>query len=627
MKRGCLLGLLGYGVAVAAYDVLLRRYLDAPVHVFAALGGALFGVVFVGAAIGRWRAGRDARLIRAAEAREAPVDGRLAAVIGTVSPLGLPLRSPIGDLSCVAYEYEISHDSLAHGGRRGRTRMSGRRGNNTSKLFTGVALTPSAISTLHGSVRLLSFPLMEDFEQRRSSDAGARERVRRYIAATRFEPQGFVAAVKGFAGALADDDGQVRFDCRMAKEAELPRDAWFAERVIPVGAMVCAIGRYSAERRALVARGATFTRVLPGDAAAARAQVKSRARTQLGTAAVLLVVTHAFIAIAAFMSGTRYARDTPERQAATVISAIGRGDQEAMALAVQRGANPNAQNSAGEAPVHVATDAETVRTLARLGADVDAFGGAGRTPLMFAAMRHQPEVAQAWLDAGATVNLARPDGATALSDAEESGDQETANVLRAAGGLCDHVNAERGRLVPPAPAIRAGSAAAGAISGGAGAAGPDAASSSSPGADLSDDDPVQAVREYLAAIHAKDQPRLRALTVGRGAGFFEGVDFDVWQATRPRVADGAQGYLNTEAATLTLPVFDAGGQPILWAYQLRRVGGDWKIAREWARPTEAPETTVQPREPLPDDDVERPRQPSSAAAPAVAPPAPPARRP
>lgn len=540
MKRGCLLGLLAYGALVCLYDVVLRRYIDAPPHYFAAAFGALFGLMLVSAVIQQWRGARDLRLLRAAEAHQAPADGQMAAVIGTINPLGLPLRGPVTDRPCILYEYEVNTSQST----RGRTG----RGNESTRHVSGIAMTPSAIATTYGSVRLLSFPLMDKFESSRETDRESRARVSRYLASATVESRGMLSALGAFAGALADDDGAVHVDYVISGDKDLPPNAWFSERIVPAGQAVCAFGRYSAERRGLITKGTDFVRLMPGDGAAARTLIVSQSRTQFIAAIVFFVFSHGFLGAAAYMSGTQYARATPEKQASVMADVIGRSDAEALELAVRRGVDPRVMNSAGEVPVQLAADPEMARTLVRLGADVDATGGSGRTPLMLAVMRGRADMAQAWIAAGANVNLARPDGATALTDAEDEGKTDLAEILRAAGAQCDHVGEANGVALP--------------ADGG---------------------EPFAAVREYADAVQRRDLPRLRAITHAPPAGFFEQVDFDVWQRTRPVAPRLASGFATADAATLTLDTMKGMGSLLVWSYQLVRTPSGWKIAREWVR--------------------------------------------
>jgi hypothetical protein len=529
-------------------------------------------MMLVSSVIERWRTRGDLRALRAADAREAPIDGKVAALVGPISPIGFPLRGPVSDSPCVGYEYEVNTDSP----NRYRSGSGSRK--QSTRHMSGIALTPSTVgSATHGAVRLLSFPLMEGFPSTRYSGPAAQGRFRHFVESTSFETRSMVSALGAFTGAFTDDDGAVRVDYALGGKKELPAGAWFSERIIPTGTMVCALGRYSADRRALIAHGTSFIRLISGDAATARFSIVKKSRSQVFVALFFFTVSHAFLGAVSYLSSTRYAHGPSTEQVRVLTDAIGSHDTKALELAVRRGADPNIMNSAGEVPVQLAADPETAHTLARLGADVNATGGSGRTPLMFAVMRHRADMVQAWIAAGADIHLARPDGATALTDAEESGeDDDIVEILRTAGARCDHVGEANG-----APLLSDGGL------------------------------PFAAVRDYLAAVHRKDLPRLRALTQGRAPGFFETVDFDVWQKTRPAAPQLASGYASATAATLTLQSVDAMDVTLVWAYQLARGPNGWQITREWARRTDDVAAPVPSHEPIvpvgPDAPVERPR--------------------
>ena len=76
--------------------------------------------------------------------------------------------------------------------------------------------------------------------------------------------------------------------------------------------------------------------------------------------------------------------------------------------------------------------AEIVKLLCDAGADVNARNEEGETALIWAAMGGKIEIVKILIDAGADVNAKDNDGCTALWWAL---DEETARILRAAGGI------------------------------------------------------------------------------------------------------------------------------------------------------------------------------------------------
>jgi len=96
-----------------------------------------------------------------------------------------------------------------------------------------------------------------------------------------------------------------------------------------------------------------------------------------------------------------------------------------MALLLQLGTDPNAQNRCGHAPLYcvanectLETGAEGVRMLVQAGADVNACGGVTKaTALHMAARRGHVELARALLECGAAVEALDRKGDTPLQRA------------------------------------------------------------------------------------------------------------------------------------------------------------------------------------------------------------------
>ena len=156
----------------------------------------------------------------------------------------------------MAYEYEVVQ------------RLPKRKGQTSSQStdLAGFAMAASAIDTPDASVRLLGFPILDQFPQSRDSGPDVAARARQYAASAPFETMRGVGALQMFASfddALADADGAVRKDFRMTEEAIPFERRTLGERIVGVGQEVCALGRYDAEKRALVPSGATLNRSGP----------------------------------------------------------------------------------------------------------------------------------------------------------------------------------------------------------------------------------------------------------------------------------------------------------------------------------------------------------------------------
>ena len=441
LRRGCAIIVIFFGALFAAYLTFFTRYFEWPGNLIAAGFGAVFGGVGISSIASLFWTWRDLRAFRRAARREPPVDGQLAAVAGAMRPLGAPLTSPFSGAPCVAYEYEVMSQERV------------RRGQSASRPcdIAGFAMTAAAIETPHGGVRLLGFPILDEFPKEHG-DARARARAEQYAAATTFEASQGLRAFKliaEFDDALADDDGVVRKDFRLT-EGPIPFDRrTLNERVVRPGQPVCALGRYDASKRALVPRGTTLNRLWPGTLDDVRRGVMSKARSQTVLGLSFFLITHALLGLAFYMSETRHSREAEDRQATVIRLAVQDNDVAALERAVRRGANPNARDSFGDPVLLDVRDPAMAAALIRLGADVDVRDDEGGDTLLIRAARMgDAALVGVLLAAHANVHAANKEGATALSEATRGGHDEVAALLRGA-------NAGDGIPVEPAVEVEA----------------------------------------------------------------------------------------------------------------------------------------------------------------------------
>jgi hypothetical protein len=441
LRRGCTLILILFGALFALYFVFLTRYFEWPGNLIAAGLGSLFGAIGLGSVGNLAWSWRDAAAFRRADRRESPVDGKLALAAGPIRPLGLPLTSPFSRRPCVAYEYEV----VQH---RVRPQTTGRDDSKQTDL-AGFAMAASVVETPQGGVRLLGFPILDEFPQEGTPGREIATRAREYVASTPFERikgLGALRMLSEFDDALADADGAVRKDFRMSDDPIPFEQRWVGERVVEVGQQVCALGRYDAGKRALVPAGATLNRLWPGTPEKVRKTIVGTARSQAKLGFVFFAVSHAMLAGAFYMSETRYARVSEADQASAIRLAIQHGDVAELERVVRQGASPNARDTFGDAPLLDVREPAMAAALVRLGADVDVrHQEDADTPLIRAARMGSVELVQVFLAGKADVHATTKDGATALSEAVRGGHEDVVALLRAAGADAAATPVERPR--------------------------------------------------------------------------------------------------------------------------------------------------------------------------------------
>jgi hypothetical protein len=437
LRRGCTLILLLFGALFALYFVFFTRYFEWPGNLFAAGLGSLFGAMGLSSIGSLLWARRDTAAFRRA-ARQAPLtDGSLVVVAGHIRPLGAPLTAPLSGRPCVAYEYEIVQRL---------PRRSGQTSSQSTDL-AGFAMAASAIDTPGASVRLLGFPLLDQFPQSRDAGPAVVARARQYAGSTPFEAMRGVAALQMFASfddALTDADGAVRKDFRMTEEPIPFERRTLGERIVGVGQEVCALGRYDAEKRALVPSGATLNRLWPGTPAQVRRDIVATARSQAALGLTFFAVSHAMLGAAFYLSETRYARESEDVQASAIRSALQDGDVAALERVVRQGASPNARDTFGNAVLVDVREPAMAAALVRLGADVNVrHRDDADTPLIRAARMGNIELVRILLAAHADVHARMTSGGTALSEAIRGGHDEVVALLRAAGADAPELPVER----------------------------------------------------------------------------------------------------------------------------------------------------------------------------------------
>lgn len=261
--RSCLVWFVTWlAMAIGLYVYLLR----AGVMLKYAHWGALLAsgclILVVSYSVGIYESVRDRALLAAAAP---PVDGREVALTGRIRARE-PLRAPFSGVECVAYDYSITRSEEYSDGTRDVI------------CFEGKGVAPAVIDSRHGSVRLLSIPMLE-MPMEPLADPDAVRRAREYIMATDFEtsstPQGERAT---YDKEITARDGAFRRD-RAVHGAPSDLDGCrLEERCVRQGELVSAFGLYARARGALVPSHdkSKRTRLLRSDATGASSKLRTR---------------------------------------------------------------------------------------------------------------------------------------------------------------------------------------------------------------------------------------------------------------------------------------------------------------------------------------------------------------
>lgn len=467
MLRGCFLTLLLLAALVSGYVYWLDQTLERPASWIAG-GMAAVGVwLCIGALLNARTAWRDWSQVRAAQFDLHLVDGRMAAVSGTIHPVGEPLQAPFSQTKCVICEYDLSRPSLQATG--------GNTSGNTGSDYAGFLMTPCVVRGPQGEVKLLGYPLLEGFpEQRVPSYLGVRH-AREYLTTHEFEDRSgakIVTVLSVFGEVWTDDDGSVTKNMRLSNlpleelfPAEYDHNATqepeeedfdnddeedddeeedgqlgvkalmpkLVEKRVHVGEAVCVIGVYDELRRGLLpASSSSPNRLFRGTAE----QIVANRRTSLVTnvvgALIGLAVIHAAIfgGLALFRHSPEVRRDQQQRATQAAVH----GDLDELHALVRRGLDVDGRNPEGRTLLMQALEPEVVAYLVAQGADVNAIDPSGETALIGAARFGRLAIVRQLLAAQANLETrSQVTRRTALDEAIINGHAEVAAVLRAAG--------------------------------------------------------------------------------------------------------------------------------------------------------------------------------------------------
>jgi hypothetical protein len=262
--RTCLLQLLGWGIASAAFFYFFQSVGHHDAIYWASIGAGLFVMIAIGYAWAIKDLLIERGMLLEAATGATPTDGRWVAVSGRIHSMH-SLSGPLTGEDVVAYQYRIS-----------RTERSGKSSSDVT-YYEGKALVPSTISTRGGTIRLLSVPTFDVPAASFSRYVDTVERAREYVASTPFVTS--KEARNTVEHESTDDDGNYRLDKRWFSDREVDLDGFtFEEKHVKQNETVSAFGLYSQQRGGIIPHPnwAKQTRIMRGDANDVAKQLRSR---------------------------------------------------------------------------------------------------------------------------------------------------------------------------------------------------------------------------------------------------------------------------------------------------------------------------------------------------------------
>ena len=544
MKRGCFISLFVLGAFVGAYWYLLHPHVEPPAVWWAIGIATLFMWISFGAVQTAVMTARDAAKVSgdstfAGYSGEQLEDGATVTALGHIRAVGATLSAPFSGKPAVLYSYDINHFS-----RR-------KRGNDTiEEDFSGYALTPCAIDSPHGAIRLLGFPLLQGFENINFDTEEGRKNAAAYLEATQFtDMEGFHpgAIYHELKDLLTDDEGQFRKDWKMTEDRDLS-NKHLHEQIVAPGEQVCAIGIWSAAKHGLVPSGVNVIRLLRGDPQQVISTLRGKCVANVIGALIAAAIANGgvYMLLQVAAGKSTMFQSTPVAQHSfhrnEMEEAVRQGDIPTAERLVQHGTGVDVRDSDGSTPLSRVPDAAVARWLIAHGADVNAVQSDGQTVLMEQAAMGNVDIVRVLVKAGAKVDAVNAKThATALHGALVAEKLDVVRILRDAGAKDETVTETKGR------ALR------------------------------DDDPPVRACLAYLDAIQREDRNAMLKLSTFKS---FDDVDFKVWKASRPVHPKVVSGHATEDTATIALRGAIPSGVYTTWTYQLVRRGTEWRVDNE-----------------------------------------------
>jgi hypothetical protein len=436
MKKGCLLWLLQLAALTGLYYLAFRGRFSPPADRWGALAGGFFLLLAIGGLRNVLAARRDRARLDRTVAGEAFEDGQPIVAIGPIVALGAPIQSPFSHLPCVVYSYGITHEVKGQGSSRA----------HDAKDVSGFALTPCAVQSQSGIVRILGFPTLEGFADIRLSEPEAFASAEDYLQTTPFEDMGITKIGKVFSAVkdvLTDDDGYLRKDWRMVGDDFRldPRKHTIREQVVRDGETVAAFGLYKAELGGIVpglGKGGEGVKLIRGGVQEAAKTLRGNIGKNLTAGILIFLFSHLFLFLILILREPSVHADRLDDQDTALIAAAQNGDVNAVTAQLDGGGEADARDSESNTPLMLTRDPRVARRLILAGADVNARNRAGSTPLIEAAKSGSLEITRMLLQAKVDVEARDNEQHwTALQWALSGEHEEVAKALRAAGARDD----------------------------------------------------------------------------------------------------------------------------------------------------------------------------------------------
>jgi Ankyrin repeats (3 copies) len=560
MIRALLAAVTIWIATMAAYYWGLRSMIEWPGNLICAIMGGTFLVVFIGALRGWWQGRTDAALVRRALAGQPLRDGRRTAIAGRLLVTGAALSSPVSGKLCALYEYDVAHmedytvqDSDNSGETRSRRVVD----------LSGVGMAPCVVEGRHGRVDLSGFPVLEPVPDAVLSSAASLDKLARHLEGHPAKSSTGLAKLRGLgelAGVFSHDASAFQMDWRFTKEPVNATDQIVTEKRIESGAAVVVIGRYDAEKRALVGRDgrkASYNLLHLGSPEEVSRQIGKHSVFMLVVAFLFFAVFHT--AIAFVLHRTAHSMDSASQQETAILGLAQSGDGAALRDYVQRHGSPETAGPALTRLLCDARSAEQARILLDAGADPNAADPrTGAQPLMTAVRYGNLDTVELLLQRGANPHIEEARTRHSLLFVAYKNRRYAVIPRLEKEGLPETwVTAVTGQPLP-----RDGG------------------------------EPFAVCARYLAAVQREDTATMAQLTSRNTDTTYEGVDFEVWKKYRPTHPKFLMGYLRphaleaggAESATLMLMDTDPALAFLTWNYHLLHEDGQWKIYAEWSNP-------------------------------------------